>query len=199
MDKKNEIINVAKELFTSLGFAKTTMTDIANRLDASKALLYYYFEDKESIFRALAEKEQMQFVEEMSKIIYETTDVKSNLFEYTKRRLELLQNLITLNSLNYENYIAIKPVFRSIFGEFKMKELELVKQIINKGILADKFKAINIDDHAELFIDILKGLRKVTFSKSSNQQIRIIATQEYVLLSKQSAMFTEMFLNSISN
>ncbi len=199
MDKILEIINAAQELFRSYGFAKTTMTDIAKRLSISKASLYYYFKDKDEIFKALAEKEQLLFVGEIDKIINNSTVAKEKLLEYSIKRLELLQRLLTLSSLTQDSYAAVKPLFTSVLLDFRFIEMNLVKEILQKGISENEFRKMNIDENAELFLDVLRGLRKVAFSKSEKQETRIISTNEYEHLKNQSIMFTELLINSISN
>ena len=198
MDKIIEIISAAQELFRSYGFAKTTMTDIAKRLGISKASLYYYFKDKEEIFKALAEKEQLQFVREIDKIKNNSALAKEKLLEYSIKRLELLQRLLTLSSLTRDSYAAVKPLFASVLMDFRLKEMNLVKEILQKGISENEFKEMNIDENAELFLDVLRGLRKVAFSKSEKQETRIIPANEYEHLNNQSKMFTELLINSIS-
>src|SRR5690606_24609678 len=55
-DKKRElIIEAALKRFAHFGLAKTTMTEIASDISLSKALLYYYFPDKISLYAAVLE------------------------------------------------------------------------------------------------------------------------------------------------
>ena len=51
-DKRNEIIAVATALFQELGFERTSMSLISQRLGGSKATLYGYFRSKEDLFLA---------------------------------------------------------------------------------------------------------------------------------------------------
>jgi AcrR family transcriptional regulator len=46
---RERILDVAQELFTRQGYDKTSLRDIAERLQISKAALYYYFQRKEEI------------------------------------------------------------------------------------------------------------------------------------------------------
>lgn len=52
-EKRVKILDVAKKRFAHYGLAKTTMAEIAKDLAFSKALLYYYFPDKNSLLRLL--------------------------------------------------------------------------------------------------------------------------------------------------
>jgi AcrR family transcriptional regulator len=54
-DMKERIQQVAIELFTNQGYDKTSLREIAERLDVSKAALYYHFKSKEEILRSIVE------------------------------------------------------------------------------------------------------------------------------------------------
>ena len=197
-NKANDIIDAARELFTIYGFTKTTMTDIAGRLNMSKASLYYYFKDKETIFNALRERELEQFTEEINKITGNSNDAKSKLLEYTKKEIKLLQKLLTLRNLVSDNSLETKPLSSSSLKDFNLKERNFVKDILQKGILLNEFKAFNIDEYTELYLVVLEGLRNVFLSTSEKYGNRSIPFKVNEQLNKQSILFTEMFLHSIS-
>jgi AcrR family transcriptional regulator len=52
-ETRERILDVALELFTSQGYDKTSLRDIAERLEITKAALYYYFARKEDILLEL--------------------------------------------------------------------------------------------------------------------------------------------------
>jgi AcrR family transcriptional regulator len=52
-ETRERILDVALELFTSQGYDKTSLRDIAVRLGITKAALYYYFERKDDILLEL--------------------------------------------------------------------------------------------------------------------------------------------------
>jgi AcrR family transcriptional regulator len=54
-DTRARIQRVALELFAEQGYDKTSLREIAERLEVTKAALYYHFKSKEDIVRSLAE------------------------------------------------------------------------------------------------------------------------------------------------
>ena len=52
-DTRDQILDVATDLFIELGYDKTSLREIAERVGVTKAALYYHFESKEEIFRTL--------------------------------------------------------------------------------------------------------------------------------------------------
>lgn len=58
-ETRERILDVAQELFTRHGYDKTSLRDIADRLEITKAALYYYFERKEDILLELHRRLQV--------------------------------------------------------------------------------------------------------------------------------------------
>jgi AcrR family transcriptional regulator len=54
-DTRARIQQVAVQLFTERGYDKTSLREIAEHLDVTKAALYYHFKSKEDIVRSLVE------------------------------------------------------------------------------------------------------------------------------------------------
>ncbi len=55
-DKRERVLLAAQECFGQYGFKRTSMEDIAQKADISRAALYLLFPNKEAIFRTLAER-----------------------------------------------------------------------------------------------------------------------------------------------
>jgi len=54
-DNRDNILDTAARLFAEKGFDATTMNNLAQEASVNKALIYYYFKDKDDIFRSLFE------------------------------------------------------------------------------------------------------------------------------------------------
>lgn len=55
-ERRQAIIEVARQAFTGQGFENTSMAEIASRVGGSKATLYNYFSSKEELFAAVIEE-----------------------------------------------------------------------------------------------------------------------------------------------
>jgi AcrR family transcriptional regulator len=62
---RNNIIEVATQEFAEKGLAGARVDEIAERTNTSKRMIYYYFESKEGLYRAVLEKvyEQIRLIE----------------------------------------------------------------------------------------------------------------------------------------
>lgn len=55
-ERKNEIIDVAEELFLAHGFEKTAVSDIVRKIGVAQGLFYYYFKSKEEVIDTIADR-----------------------------------------------------------------------------------------------------------------------------------------------
>lgn len=55
-ERRNEILNVAEELFTQKGYENTTTGDILDQIGIARGTLYYHFKSKEDIMDELIER-----------------------------------------------------------------------------------------------------------------------------------------------
>lgn len=63
-DTRQRIQDVALDLFAEKGYDKTSLREIAEHLDVTKAALYYHFKTKEDILRSVVD-DQLTQVEEL--------------------------------------------------------------------------------------------------------------------------------------
>ena len=55
-ERRNEILDVAEELFVTKGYDKTSTNDILDRVGIARGTLYYHFKSKEDILNAMIER-----------------------------------------------------------------------------------------------------------------------------------------------
>jgi AcrR family transcriptional regulator len=193
-DKVQMIIEASQKRFGLFGIEKTSMREIADDLNLSKASLYYYFPDKESLYKAVVEKEQTEFLTKITNRIFNFHEPEQLLLEYANARLSYFRTLLNLSRLRLEAYSGLKPTFRDTIAVFKEKEKEIIKMIFDKGIAGGIFFIGDTDQTASLFLDLLKGLR-VTVVNEKN--MLVIEQEEYELLLEKTIAFTRIFIKGI--
>ena len=192
--KVARILEVAQKRFGLYGVEKTAMREIADDLRLSKASLYYYFPDKESLYRAVVEKEQAEFLSKISERMVRIQEPEQLLREYVTVRLAYFRTLLNLSRLRLESYADLKPVFRETIRLFKAREMEIIKKIFEKGINAGIFSIKDTDQTASLFLDLLKGLR---ISVVNDKSTLFIENEEYEGLLEKTMVFTDIFIKGL--
>jgi AcrR family transcriptional regulator len=192
--KEQLIIEAAQKRFGQFGVEKTSMREIADDLNLSKAFLYYYFPDKENLYRAVVIKEQSEFIERILRNCSEIHEPDQMLREYASSRLSYFRTLLNLGRLRSEIYSNLKPVLKETIEDFRQKEKEIIENIIRKGISGGIFFSNDPEQAALLFLDLLKGLRiTILYDKKS----LVIDQQEYDRLLDKTNAFADLFIRSL--
>jgi AcrR family transcriptional regulator len=189
-------LEVAQKWFGKFGLNKTSMSEIADDLGISKASLYYYFPDKESLYRAVVQKEQGEFIQRISEKLVSISEPENLLMEYVRARFSYFRSLLNLGRLKFEEYASIKPVFRESILLFKETEQEIIRKILEKGMQEGVFSAGDPAKTASLFLDLLKGLR---ISLLDEKNTLFIEDEEFQSLLEKTMTFTSIFINGIKS
>jgi len=193
-DKVQLILEASQKRFGLFGVEKTSMREIADDLKLSKASLYYYFPDKESLYKAVVEKEQEEFISNISERISSFHEPEQLLLEYSNARLSYFRTLLNLSRLRLESFSGLKPGFRETIRIFKEKESVIIKKIFDKGIKSGVFFIEDTDYTVSLFLDLLKGLRITVVNE---KKTLFIEEDEYEILLEKTIAFTNLFIKGL--
>ena len=190
----NQILNTAQKHFGMYGFEKSTMREIASDLNISKGALYYYFSDKEQLCKAVVEKEQNEFLQLITEKLSIMSDPEEMLLEYIRIRMLHFRTMLNLSRFRMEDYRNLKPIMGGTWVQFLAKEVEIVEYILNFGIKKNLFFIEQPNEVAQLFLDLLRGLRKIELH---NKELFYLDQNEYDVLVSKTHAFTTIFINGL--
>ncbi|SCY43297.1 transcriptional regulator, TetR family [Butyrivibrio hungatei] len=148
IERRNEILDAAEELFVTKGYDKTSTNDILDRVGIARGTLYYHFKSKEDILNAMIERINDSLIAKAKMIAADTS-------------VPVIDRLVmTIASLNVETDIG-----HEIIGEVhkpqnalmhqKMQEnltsgivsvlLELAEEGVRQGLFNIKYPAETIE------------------------------------------------------
>ena len=106
---RQRIQDVALELFAEQGYEKTSLREIAERLDVTKAALYYHFKTKEEILVSIFEdlSQPIQDLIEWGKAQPQTLETKQ---EIIRRYNEALSQALPLFRFMQENQATVREL-----------------------------------------------------------------------------------------
>ena len=117
-ERKQEIIETAMLLFEEKGVQKTSMSDIARKLNVAKGLIYYYFRSKDELISYVIEAFSIVVDEEIRKIMKDDT-----LDFYGK--LGAILNLFFSSIKDHPTLMKITPGNPGMFEYIKTKLSEI--------------------------------------------------------------------------
>lgn len=189
------IIEIAQKRFGLYGFQKTAMREIAEDLGMSKGSLYYYFPDKENLYRAVIKKEQEEFLVTVRDKISHLDKSSEMLMEYLTLKIFYFSKLANLGRFRLEELIGIKKIMRDLWSDLRKREITIVGEIIEKGIRKGEFEECNTEQIATIFLDLLLGIAKSDFNQ---KDVIYIEQTDYEGMLEKSMIFIRIFIKGLS-
>lgn len=194
LEKIRQILEVAQKRFGIYGLEKTTMREIAEDLGISKASLYYYFPDKEHIFKAVAEKEQEDFFQEANKIVESDSAPDLKFREFIRINIGFYKNIFSLSRFRSGEFKQMKSIIGEMLHQFRSRQVSLVTKILERGIREKRFFMDDPAKIASLYLEMLRGMRFLTFH---NKEFFAIEKEDYDALEEKLNILSELFLKGL--
>lgn len=155
---KDNILLIAQKTFRKYGFRKTTMDEIAFAAGKTKSTMYYYFESKEEVFKAVVEKEVLQLRSEIQEAVNKKPGAKKKLEAYIFTRMKGFRKLGNFYELLKDEFISNLEFAEKIRTVYDKNETEALAQIIQNGVDNNEFKKLNASLTARTIVIAMKGL-----------------------------------------
>ncbi|MCE0767017.1 TetR/AcrR family transcriptional regulator [Pseudonocardia kujensis] len=134
--KRNELLQIAGDVFKEKGFEAATLNDIAARFGTDRAAIYYYFAGKDEIFQEVFQATAKKVLDENL-----AEAVRISGLEITAH--EKLRRLIRLQITSYEaNYPYVYVYIQEDMGKVAFQSTPWAKEMVRKtrrfeGIVTD--------------------------------------------------------------
>lgn len=134
-DKKRDQIKTAGiKSFAAYGYTKTTLEDIANMLGMKKNSLYYYFENKEALFRELIEDEIKDHIKHLDEIIAKNLPADEKLLEVVSSLSLFIRERTLKYTVKLGAFIELNRVIKNEFKDLHDNECKIIESILREGI-----------------------------------------------------------------
>lgn len=131
--KKNEIKAAGIKSFAAYGYSKTTLEDIANVLGMKKNSLYYYFENKESLFRELLEDEIREHMNCINNIVAENLSADKAILKVIKNQSKFIRESTKKYTIKLTAFIEINKVIKNEFSDLQKNEEKALEVLLSNG------------------------------------------------------------------
>lgn len=151
-DTRQRIQDVALELFAEQGYEKTSLREIAERLDVTKAALYYHFKTKEEIIVSLFE-DLTKPIEDLIEWGREQPHTLETKQEIVRRYSAALDEAAPLFRFMQENQATVRDL--SIGEMFKQRMMGMREIVIDpEAEMVDQVRCISalFTMHAGMFV-----------------------------------------------
>lgn len=196
-DKKRLlIIDAALKRFAHYGLAKTTMTEIAKDIALSKALLYYYFPDKLSLYVSVIEHLMHQISRELIKSVEKTTNATQGILTLMQKRQTFIQKYYKLIEYTKMMGPELPDELRDKFNRARAFELKIITSLLNKGNSTGEFAIQDINLTTEIFVDAISGIHITMLNRA---KIIYPDKEQFKQIFLKEKKFAEIFLAGLKS
>lgn len=167
--KRVQIVEMAVYRLSHFGMAKTTMSDIAGDLSFSKALLYYYFPDKNSLFAEVLEHVIQDFCIEISQYLAGVTDPHEAMMYILEKRVAFIIKYYKLLEYTISLVHDIPAEVEKVILKAQGEEMKIVSGILERGNRKGILKVEDIQETARMMLYAIVGMRFSVLNRTKNR------------------------------
>ncbi|MGI6462086.1 MAG: TetR/AcrR family transcriptional regulator [Candidatus Scatomorpha sp.] len=185
-ERKNEILDVAEQLFVEKGFDNTSTNDIINEIGIARGTLYYHFKSKEDILDTIVERIRCEKITEAAAIVAD-------------RKIPILERLTgAVLALNIEGEVGVEVLEQIHKPQNALLHQKIQERIVN-GVAPVIAKLIEEGNTAGIF-DTKYPLEAVemilTYSSTAFDELAGLSPAEIEKKSKAFIYHTERILGA---
>ena len=145
------ILKASRQLFRAKGFEQTTMEDVALRAEVSKATLYNYFTNKDSLLLGIAEAA----LDEIRQLVAEELQDEQSAVQKLRRVMQTFvldsaRYLALCRKITYLNSFEGSELYRT-----RLEMLEILRALVLEGQTQGTLRS---DIDAQQIVDMLMGV-----------------------------------------
>lgn len=143
---RQRLLDAAIELFTTKGYASTTVREIVTAAGVTPPVLYYYFGSKEGLFLCLMKEPWSRFEKAIGEARCDGTTARERLKGLCGRTMALFQEQMGIARLMYTLYYG-PPQGAPFFDcdAYHDKFRVAIRELVEDGIRAGEFTGGNVD------------------------------------------------------
>jgi AcrR family transcriptional regulator len=155
-----QIIQAAIPIFAEKGFDRTTMEDIATVAGINKATIYLYFDNKDTLIRAIAEQVFAQELADLQTARHAPGTATERLAAFYEVLIAEEADVLDLMPIVYDFYALglRRDDVRAVLAAFMEQSAALLQAIIEEGVAAGEFAPMDARRTARTFTALLDGI-----------------------------------------
>lgn len=168
-ERKAKIIHAAGELFAAYGLRKTSMDDVADAVGLVKGSLYYYFKNKDELFRKVVQAEGDRLIKRLKEAINREKLARNKLRAFLIARIKFFREISQDYPISPVAGREIMPLLEEERHAYVLKEKELLQAILQQGMADGEFAMIDPEFVALTVLAFLRAFDPAVFTDLSRE------------------------------
>jgi AcrR family transcriptional regulator len=173
-DKRGVILDAAQSLFLRYGVKRTALDDVARDAGVAKGTLYLYFDSKDTLFAAIAERLCAEVLRNAEAAIASSASITHQLVGCLDAYIGCTHRLVAQSPHIAELTESKEALAAATFGALHRKMRDLLCTVLRGG-------GIERTDAAEMFFAAAIGTLKTGDSNTKSYRARLTALTEILV------------------
>jgi TetR/AcrR family transcriptional regulator len=148
-DTRAVILAAAEGIFAEEGLEGARTDEITSRAGVNKALLYYYFESKEALFRAVLESHLKEFQSRIFDILDSPASARSKLIRYINLHFDFISARPYYPRLIHRLITSDDRALRRLFRQYASPLYRKMVEVIEQGVRERELRPV--DSHHTVY------------------------------------------------
>jgi len=147
---REQLLDIVMAMIEDRGNAGFTVADLASRAGMSSASLYRYFESKEAVIEAVAERWFAPKVAIMEEVVASDLPPRRKMYEFFARRFALMKKEWEADPVAFATYIEIGRENFDIIRSYVDLGDHYLSEIIGEAMAEGHFEGLSVDEALSL-------------------------------------------------
>jgi AcrR family transcriptional regulator len=132
-DKRSRILDAAQGLFLRYGVKRTALDDVVREAGIATGTLYLYFDSKDALFAAIAERLCAEMFSNAEEAITSSTSITPRIVGCLDAYIGSMHRLTAQSPHKAELTESKEAVAAGIYGTFNRKIRDLLRKVLREG------------------------------------------------------------------
>jgi TetR/AcrR family transcriptional repressor of uid operon len=181
-DRRSQILDAARVCFAKRGFHQTSMHDVSAEAGISVGLIYRYFENKEAVISAMADRHKKEISEVLQRAKQAPTLLESLEILFTAHCCEEATRLVSAFVVDLYAEASRNPRLADLVRDVLQTAMAGVTELISKAPEAQNgTRGLSPSEMAELIFAVARGMlmldvlrpQEMTASERRERQLQV--------------------------
>lgn len=142
-ERKQQILNAARDLFSHKGYGAASMRDLAEELDIKPASLYSHYKSKEDMLWEIAIRAKEAFFQKVLPLAAGAGNIEEKLQAMIHAHVGVIIDNINASAIFFGEWKHLSDPRRSEFAAYQEAYEQAFRELVDEGISAGVFREQN--------------------------------------------------------
>ena len=153
-----QLLDAAQKTFAQFGYKKTTLDDIAKLFGKGKTSIYYYFQGKDEVYRAVLEREMHASLDAIELQTNAASTSTQKVKAYVATRMISIAQAPVLFEASTNDATKHLPLVNTVVAQFDKARQDKLQKILEEGMGNATFKTMDAKLASMAIETALKGM-----------------------------------------